>query len=330
MSDLPICTPDELGAFAATGALPASALEAPYCVLIALDAPAGVSPTVLDWVEQLPCPSIGVGTAIPGNALAASCDVIAENPLAAAALAESIAQTPLAASVLVQTLRLTESLPVEAALRAESLAYATLQNGAEFRHWLATRRPQPRPPEDSGPAVLLDRSGSELHLQLNRPRNLNSMSIRMRDALVEALQLVRYDPSIERVRIDALGRCFSTGGEVTEFGSAPDPATAHAIRQLALPGRELWHCADRVTVRLHGACIGSGIEFPAFAGRIEAHRDTFIQLPELRYGLIPGAGGCVSISRRIGRQRCAWLALSGRRLKAREALEWGLIDELID
>jgi enoyl-CoA hydratase/carnithine racemase len=81
-------------------------------------------------------------------------------------------------------------------------------------------------------------------------------------------------------------------------------------------------------VRVHGACIGSGIEFPAFASRIEATPDAWFQLPELRYGLIPGAGGCVSVSRRIGRQRSAWMVLSGARVDARTALDWGLVDAI--
>jgi hypothetical protein len=75
--------------------------------------------------------------------------------------------------------------------------------------------------------------------------------------------------------------------------------------------------------RLHGACIGSGIEFPAFAGRVVAAPDAWFQLPELTFGLIPGAGGCVSISRRIGRQRMARLVLSGNRIMAERALAWG-------
>ena len=81
---------------------------------------------------------------------------------------------------------------------------------------------------------------------------------------------------------------------------------------------------------MHGACIGSGIEFPAFAGRLVAVADAHFQLPELRFGLIPGAGGCVSLSRRIGRQRATWLLLSGKRITARRALEWGLIDAVVD
>ena len=52
----------------------------------------------------------------------------------------------------------------------------------------------------------------------------------------------------------------------------------------------------------------------------------FFQLPELGMGLVPGAGGTVSLPRRIGRQRTAWLALSGERIDAETALAWGLVD----
>jgi enoyl-CoA hydratase/carnithine racemase len=88
-------------------------------------------------------------------------------------------------------------------------------------------------------------------------------------------------------------------------------------------------CADRVRVELHGACVGAGIELPAFTRHVAAREDAFFQLPEVSLGLVPGAGGTVSIPRRIGRQRTAWLAISSARLDPATALEWGLIDELI-
>ncbi len=282
-------------------------------------------PRLAAWLRELPCPSIGIATA--PTALTTLCDVVLENAAAARPLLRTIRQSPIAAAVLVQVLRATEKLELAAALSAESLAYSTLQAGPEFRRWLAANRgAAPAMAGDAGPAVIMARDGEQLVLELNRPSRRNGMSVEMRDALIETLQLVLCDASIRRVRIGGRGKCFSTGGELSEFGSAPDPATAHVVRSLALPGRLLAACAARVEVRLHGACIGSGIEFPAFAGRVLAAGDTYIQLPELHFGLIPGAGGCVSIARRIGRQRTAWLALSARRIKAPQALRWGLID----
>ncbi len=86
--------------------------------------------------------------------------------------------------------------------------------------------------------------------------------------------------------------------------------------------------SGRVTAHLHGACIGAGIELPAFVGRVVADPDSRIQLPEIALGLIPGAGGTVSLPRRIGRQRTAWLGLTGARIDAPTALAWGLVDEV--
>ena len=279
-------------------------------------------PTLQAWLRALPCPSLALGDGV----LAGACDARIASLDDAGAIATRVRQTPLAAATLVQLLRAIEGLDTVSALTAESLAYATLQSGPEFRAWLAAQPPPEPLPEEPGPAVLLDREDAQLRIELNRPAARNSMTVAMRDALLEALQLVRDDPTITQVVLSGRGKCFSTGGELREFGTAPDAATAHAVRSVALPGRELAACAERVTARLHGACIGSGIEFPAFAGRVEAAPGTWFQLPELRFGLIPGAGGCVSIGRRIGRQRTAAWVLSGEVLDLDRALAWGLVD----
>ena len=86
--------------------------------------------------------------------------------------------------------------------------------------------------------------------------------------------------------------------------------------------------ADRTTVHIHGSTVGSGIELAAFAHRVVAHRDTRIALPEVRLGLVPGAGGTVSLPRRIGRHATVLLALGLPSIDADTALDWGLVDEI--
>ena len=105
---------------------------------------------------------------------------------------------------------------------------------------------------------------------------------------------------------------------------------AHRIRTLRMPARYLAEHAERYTFHLHGACIGAGIELPAFAGKLLAAKDTFFRLPEVAMGLIPGAGGCVSISRRIGRHRTARMAITGETIQVDQALAWGLVDAIED
>jgi enoyl-CoA hydratase/carnithine racemase len=84
-----------------------------------------------------------------------------------------------------------------------------------------------------------------------------------------------------------------------------------------------------MVVGLHGACLGAGIELPAFAQRVVAADDARIALPEGSLGLIPGAGGTVSIRHRIGSRRTLDLIVSGRQIDAATAQSWGLVDEVV-
>jgi enoyl-CoA hydratase len=260
---------------------------------------------------------------------ACACDAVVADGQEAALLITNIEAAPLAALVLVQLLRMTEGMPIAPALIAESFAYATLQAGAEFHRWLTqAAKPAPAAEEASGAPVLIERDGAHLALTLNRPARRNALSVGMRDALAEALELVIADHSITQVTLMGAGRCFSAGGDLAEFGSTPDSATAHAVRSTRSLPALLACCAERLTVHVQGAAVGAGAEMAAFGARIAATADAFFQLPEIRYGLIPGSGGCVSLPRRIGRQRTAYLALSAQRLDARTARDWGLVDAL--
>jgi enoyl-CoA hydratase/carnithine racemase len=162
---------------------------------------------------------------------------------------------------------------------------------------------------------------------LSRPDRRNALDALMRDAIAGALQVAVWDDTVQ-VIIDADGPSFCAGGDLDEFGTAPDPATAHLVRVTASPGRLLHQLRDRVTVRVHGDCVGAGIELPAFAGRVVAAPGSRFRLPEIAMGLIPGAGGTVSLPRRIGRARTAWLALTGTAIDAPTAASWGLVDEV--
>ncbi len=277
------------------------------------------------WLYRQPYPVIAIGAGETGNA-----DVVLPDESELDVLLANIRKTPVSAMTLVQVLRVVENLPIDQGMTVESLAYATLQGGSEHRDWLASREKPPQLIEsEDGEPLVIRRESNIVYGELNRPEQRNSLSVAMRDALVELFELVIADDSVERVMLSGRGACFSVGGELSEFGLLPDLATGHFIRSTHNPGRLLARCADRVACHLHSACIGSGIELPAFASHISAAPKTFFQLPELNFGLIPGAGGCVSISRRVGRQRTAWLGLSGKKINAETALDWGLVDEIV-
>ena len=243
------------------------------------------------------------------------------------ALVRAAVANPRATGVLAQLLRVTPGLPVEDALLAESWAYSLLLAGAEFRAWLAANPPRPHRHGDE-PAVLVSRDDEVLRLTLNRPQVRNAYDAALRDALVAGLQLAEGDPSVVRVELRGNGPSFCSGGDLSEFGACEDPVVAHAIRTTRSAAAHLARVAARTEVRLHGACVGAGVELPAFAGRVVAAPDTTLRLPEVAMGLVPGAGGTVSLPRRIGAARTLLLALSGLTLGARDALRWGLVDDI--
>lgn len=233
--------------------------------------------------------------------------------------------SPHAAAVLADLLDAIAGLPVKEALIVESLAYGLLQGSSEHATWLAARKPSPRPPPGR---VLVERNNHVLSIRLDRPAAHNAIDRLMRDDLREAFELAALDPEIERVTLASSGKAFSAGADLGEFGTTRDPAAAHAIRLATLPAFAIADCAGKLEVHVQGACVGAGLEMTAFAHRITATPEAWFQLPELAMGLIPGAGGCVSVSRRIGIARTSELVLSGKRISAQTALDWGLIDAI--
>ncbi|WP_428366979.1 enoyl-CoA hydratase/isomerase family protein [Mycolicibacterium sp.] len=252
-------------------------------------------------------------------------------PDALAELRQRCRRWPQAAAVCVDVLRaLDPAAPAYGGLITESLAYSTLQSGSEFARWLAQRGPKQVP--DIPNPVVAERNGDQLRITFNRPQRHNAFSTDMRAALLEALEVARLDPSLREVVLAGNGPSFCSGGDLAEFGSFTDPASAHLARTRYSPALVLdeitARLGDRCRAEVHGQVLGSGLEMAAYCGWVHCHPDAVLGLPELSLGLIPGAGGTVSITRRIGRWRTAYLVLSGRTLDAATARRWGLVDEV--
>jgi hypothetical protein len=298
-------------------------------------------PLVVDLDDLVDAPPIALGTAVPhvvvglasgsdgsSHPAADSCDVIVDRDDGCTldALAATIERAPVAAASLAMLLRGSPHRGVDDGLLAESTTYSTLQAGAEFRGWRSKQTDRRTHPSDE--PIRVERDGATLRITLDRPEVRNALDAATLDLLVDLFSLVANDPSITDVRLRGAGPSFCAGGDLAEFGSLPDPALAHLIRIERSVGRAIASVATKVTAELHGACAGSGVELPAFAGTVVAHPDTTLVLPELGMGLIPGAGGTVSISGRIGRHRTAELALTGATIDAEVARRWGLVDRI--
>ena len=287
--------------------------------------PDGVAPGRLDVlatrVGMLPAVLVGPPS------LAAAVDVVPEAEDDLEALIATVRGNPLAATALALLLRHGDGRSAVAGLVAESAVYSMLQGGPEFAAWRASR-PRRDLPAEEGTSVVVRRTGSRLEVRLNRPARRNALSSRMREEWLDALAVAALDHTVAEVHLRGEGPAFCSGGDLDEFGTFADPATAHLVRLGRSVAAALDALGDRVVAHLHGACIGSGIELPAFAATVLAAPGTVIALPEVGLGLVPGAGGTVSLPRRIGRHRAALLALTQRTIDAHTALRWGLVDGL--
>jgi len=280
-----------------------------------------------ELVTSLPFVIVGMTRGAVDHTWFELCDVVVEDgdPVLGA-IEQNLARFPIASVALALLLRSQPGRSVDEGLVAESAVYSVLQSGPEFAAWRAGQRA--RTDVDEGPRVRLERDGEILTVTLARPDRLNALDARMRDELIEGFAVAAADPSIGAVELRGEGRAFCAGGDLDEFGSRTDPASAHLIRLQRSVARALSRLPTLTIAYVHGACVGSGIELAAFADRVVATLDTEIALPEIALGLVPGAGGTVSLTHRIGRLRTAWLALSGRTIDAATAHSWGLVDQL--
>lgn len=240
-----------------------------------------------------------------------------------------VASKPMASTSLALLLRSSERRTISEGLIAESVTYGLLQSGPEFVKWRDEQAVLPRSKETQNPVRVLREDGV-LRIELNRPHVKNAIDSKMRDALVAALHVGALDPSITAVVLTGAGDDFCSGGDLTEFGTSPDTSTAHLVRMQRSVAREMLSIRDKMTVRLRGHVVGAGVEFSACADRVVASPSTTLSLPELQFGLIPGAGGTVSLTRRVGRHATMLLALGQSTIDAPEALRIGLIDAVTD
>jgi enoyl-CoA hydratase/carnithine racemase len=284
--------------------------------------PADVQAGTRAQLRSLAALTVGVGA--PDD-LAPLCDLTTDDRAALGAWTEQFGRTPFAAVTAAILLR---SAPDDTweSLVAESSAYSLLQSGPEFQEWLAGGPPRVVD-VDEGPRVRVEQHGDVTDVVLSRASRHNALDARTRDELhARLLELAAGDGPIV-VRGD--GPSFCSGGDLAEFGTAAGPVEAHVLRLARSLALLMHRLAPRLVVALHGACIGAGIELPAFARRVVAADDLGVRLPELALGLVPGAGGTVSIRRRVGRARLLQLLLTGAVLDAETARTWGLVDEVV-
>jgi enoyl-CoA hydratase/carnithine racemase len=168
------------------------------------------------------------------------------------------------------------------------------------------------------------------YITLNRPKSLNVYNIQMRDELYQVLGAIRDDPEVKVGVLRAAGdKAFCAGADLTEFLTTPSPTIARQVRWQ----RDVWGLflgIDKpILAALHGYVFGSGIEMALCCDIRIASDDIQLGVPETGLGIIPAAGGTQMLPRTVGRGYALEMLLSGRWIKAEEALHMKLVNQVV-
>jgi 2-(1,2-epoxy-1,2-dihydrophenyl)acetyl-CoA isomerase len=176
--------------------------------------------------------------------------------------------------------------------------------------------------------VETSRDGAVLTITLNRPDVLNAFTAEMHRQLVGAFKEARA-PDVRAVVVTGAGRGFCVGQDLNEFGEAARDIAGRLRRHYhptVLAVREL---EKPVLAAVNGPAAGAGLSFACTCDlRLAAESATFVPA-FINIGLVPDMGGSFFVRRLLGTARAFEWMTSGRRLSAAEALEWGLVSEVV-
>lgn len=170
-------------------------------------------------------------------------------------------------------------------------------------------------------SVHYQRHGDIGVIQIANPP-VNALSHAVRSGLVDALKEGVADADAKALVVLADGRTFIAGADIREFGKPPQaPLLPDVITHLEA-------CPKPLIAALHGTALGGGLEVALGCHYRIALAGTRVGLPEVKLGLLPGAGGTQRLPRLVGVERALEMITSGRSVEAEEALEAGIIDAI--
>lgn len=169
--------------------------------------------------------------------------------------------------------------------------------------------------------LRLERDGDILLAIFDNPP-VNALAHRVRKALSAAVYLTRNDDSIRALLLLGAGECFSAGADIREFDSPKLPPHLSDVCHL------IESCSKPVIAAIAGVALGGGLEVALAAHYRLAVPGASLGLPEVRLGLLPGAGGTQRTPRLIGAAAALELMLNGQPITAERALTLGLIDRM--
>jgi enoyl-CoA hydratase len=209
-------------------------------------------------------------------------------------------------------------------MAAAPRAPRTAQSPEHASRFIGVAFPAPAP-GTAAPATTLD--GVAL-VTIDRPEALNALSFDLLDELADALESLDRDAACRAVVLTGSGsRAFAAGADILELASQTD-ATLHEEGRFRVWDR-LAAVGLPVVAAVRGVALGGGCELAMTCDMIVAAEDASFGQPEIRLGVMPGAGGTQRLTKAIGKARAMELVLTGRSMGAAEALAAGLVTSVV-
>ncbi len=178
------------------------------------------------------------------------------------------------------------------------------------------------------PLVLVDKAEGVNTIRLNRPQTLNALSRPLMSALVKALAEAEADDETGCIVLAGSGRAFAAGADVGEMRMFSWPEVW--IEDFLGDWDRVAQCRKPIVAAVSGYALGGGCELAMMCDIIVAAKNAKFGQPEIRLGIIPGAGGTQRLVRTIGKAQAMDLILTGRFMTAEEALAAGLVSRIVE
>lgn len=186
--------------------------------------------------------------------------------------------------------------------------------------------------------LFIDRKGHVETWTLNRSESRNPISDQaMVEALCDRVAVVNADSEVRVVVLTGAGTAFSAGGNVKDMvdrsgtfaGSPYEIRDGYRVGIQRIP-RALYHCEVPVIAAVNGPAVGAGCDLAMMCDLRVASTKAWFAESFVQLGIIPGDGGAWLLTKAIGPARAAEMALTGDRVSAEQAVEWGLVNEIVE
>lgn len=175
--------------------------------------------------------------------------------------------------------------------------------------------------------LKLERDGHVATVFLNRPKQLNALNMALMDELVATLEMLDSDDEIRAIVLTGDSRAFAAGADILEMADAD--STEMLRRDQFAKWDRIRKIKKPIIAAVSGFALGGGCELMMHCDMVIASETAQFGQPEIKIGVMPGAGGTQRLTRTVGKARAMEMVLTGKFISAKQAEAWGLVNRVV-